>query len=789
MFVGFSNSKSDTYLFLRQLPDNTLYLLVYVDDIIVTSSNSLEVTMLINQLAARFSLKDLGPLTYFLGVESISTSLGLFISQRKYTHDLLVKTNMKDANAVSAPLSIGESLRLNDSSPATDSTQYRQVIGSLQYLVLTRPDISFAVNKLSQFMHRPSTTHWSAVKRVLRYLKGQAPRAWYTKLSSFLMFVGFSNSKSDTYLFLRQLPDNTLYLLVYVDDIIVTSSNSLEVTMFINQLAARFSLKDLGPLTYFLGVESISTSLGLFISQRKYTHDLLVKTNMKDANAVSAPLSIGESLRLNDGSPATDSTQYRQVIGSLQYLVLTRPDISFAVNKLSQFMHRPSTTHWSAVKRVLRYLKGTLDYGIILNKKCPLQLHAYADVDWVRNLENRTSTSGDIYWMSVKVDADWLTLFYAEESLSSLKELGVCCFWKSNDCKVGAEREREQLKTKVGGQEQFCSFAVQTKQPIDHNGVDGLEPSHMKRSAALLEALMILATVGQSSSAALSTSYCEEMGSSTYRPHTVTVTEFGAVGDGVTLNTKAFQNAIFYLHSFADKGGAQLFVPTGKWLTGSFSLISHLTISLDKDAVIIGSMDSSDWPVIDPLPSYGRGRELPGGRHQSLIHGSNLTDVIITGGNGTIYGQGSIWWDWFNNHTLNYTRPHLIELMYSTGVVISNLTFINSPFWAIHPVYCSQVLIQNVTILAPPDSPNTDGIDPDSSRRGGYVQRIHISNVVLNNVNIAIGITGQYGEHPDENFDPNALPIINMITLEDIKGTNIKHAGTLEAETGNALLS
>ncbi|XP_064996246.1 probable polygalacturonase isoform X1 [Musa acuminata AAA Group] len=392
----------------------------------------------------------------------------------------------------------------------------------------------------------------------------------------------------------------------------------------------------------------------------------------------------------------------------------------------------------------------------------------------------------------------------------------------------------------------------------------------MKRSAVLLETLMILATVGQSSWAALSTSSCKEMGSSMYRPHTVTVTEFGAIGDGVTLNTKAFQNAIFYLHSFADKGGAQLFVPAGKWLTGSFSLISHLTISLDKDAVIIGSMDSSDWPVIDPLPSYGRGRELPGGRHQSLIHGSNLTDVIITGGNGTINGQGSVWWDWFNNHILNYTRPHLIELIYSTGVVISNLTFINSPFWAIHPVYCSQVLIQNVTILAPPDSPNTDGIDPDSSSnvciedcyistgddliviksgwdeygisyahpssnisirrivgeaksgagiafgsemsggisdveaedislfnslygiriktspgRGGYVQYIHISNVVLNNVNIAIGITGQYGEHPDENFDPNALPIINMITLEDIKGTNIKHAGTLEGIQGD----
>ncbi|XP_031284613.1 probable polygalacturonase isoform X1 [Pistacia vera] len=408
----------------------------------------------------------------------------------------------------------------------------------------------------------------------------------------------------------------------------------------------------------------------------------------------------------------------------------------------------------------------------------------------------------------------------------------------------------------------------------------------MKRSFTLVDVLLLLAFLSGTSWAVKGSSQCRQTKSGMIRPHSVSITEFGAVGDGVTLNTKAFQNAIFYLNSFADKGGAKLFVPAGRWLTGSFDLISHLTLWLDKNAVILGSTNSDDWPVVDPLPSYGRGRELPGGRHRSLIYGRNLTDIIITGDNGTIDGQGRIWWEWFQSGTLDYTRPHLVELMNSSGVVISNLTFLNSPFWTIHPVYCSfyelggelrlflwmnsHVRVQNVTILAPLDSPNTDGIDPDSSDdvciedcyistgddliaiksgwdeygisygrpstriiirgligetqlgsgiaigsemsggisevhaenlqffnsvtairiktspgRGGYVRNIYISNVTLDHVDIAIRFTGQYGEHPDEFFDPNALPIIERITIKDVTGKNIKVAGLLEGIEGD----
>nr|TKS15508.1 putative polygalacturonase [Populus alba] len=199
------------------------------------------------------------------------------------------------------------------------------------------------------------------------------------------------------------------------------------------------------------------------------------------------------------------------------------------------------------------------------------------------------------------------------------------------------------------------------------------------------------------------------------RKHSAVLTDFGGVGDGKTSNTKAFKAAIAELSQYASDGGAQLIVPPGRWLTGSFNLSSHFTLFLHKDAVLLASQDEAEWPAFPPLPSYGVGRDEHAGRFSSLIFGTHLTDVVVTGNNGTIDGQGAVWWDKFHQKKLKLTRPYLIEFLYSDQVQISNLTLINSPSWNVHPTYCSNVLIQWLTILAPVDSPNTDGINPDSS--------------------------------------------------------------------------
>ena len=192
-----------------------------------------------------------------------------------------------------------------------------------------------------------------------------------------------------------------MYHLVYVDDVILTGSNDTLVSQFVDYLAQRFSLKDLGPLSYSLGVEVVPHRLGILLSQRRYIQDLLKQTNMVNAKPVLTSLPTSSTvISLTSGTPLSDPTPYRAAVGSLQYLSLTHPDISFAVNRMAQFMHQPTSEHWVLVKRILRYLCGTIDKGLIFYRDFPLTLHgfsdnfhAFSDADWASNKDDYSSTS------------------------------------------------------------------------------------------------------------------------------------------------------------------------------------------------------------------------------------------------------------------------------------------------------------------------------------------------------------------------------------------------------------
>nr|KYP36155.1 Retrovirus-related Pol polyprotein from transposon TNT 1-94 [Cajanus cajan] len=239
----------------------------------------------------------------------------------------------------------------------------------------------------------------------------QAPRAWFDKLKATLFQLNFQISKCDPSLLVYSHGNHVIYILVYVDDIIITGNNSYVLQSIISQLNSAFSFKDLGRLDYFLGIEVKSNYDGsLTLTQSKYIRYLLNRPNMENSNPISSPMISGCKLSKTGSEKFHDVSLYRSVVGALQYATITRPEISFSINKVCQFMSNPLEQHWSAVKCILRYLKGTMFLGLHLHpapSNSPLSIHAYCDVDWASNPDPRRSTSGASIFVGPNLISWW----------------------------------------------------------------------------------------------------------------------------------------------------------------------------------------------------------------------------------------------------------------------------------------------------------------------------------------------------------------------------------------------
>ncbi|KAE8713459.1 hypothetical protein F3Y22_tig00110209pilonHSYRG00092 [Hibiscus syriacus] len=229
----------------------------------------------------------------------------------------------------------------------------------------------------------------------------QAPRNWYVKLKEHLVHIGFEVSLADCSLFVMRREKFVVYVLVYVDDIIVTGNSVCKVEEVVSLLGEKYSLKDLGQLNFFLGIEVKYVGDSIFLSQKKYIMELLGRVQMSKATLMPTPMVSSLKLTKEAGSPLVDPKEYRSLVGSLLYACHTRPDIAYSVNKLAQFMHAPCEQHLSAVKRVLRYLNGTLDHGLVLSRNdSPLQITAFADADWAGSMDDRRSISGNYLYLA-----------------------------------------------------------------------------------------------------------------------------------------------------------------------------------------------------------------------------------------------------------------------------------------------------------------------------------------------------------------------------------------------------
>ena len=244
----------------------------------------------------------------------------------------------------------------------------------------------------SGFVHSQYPDHVCLLHKSLYGLK-QAPRAWFDKLSTCLISIGFTCSKADSSLFIYRHDTNFIILLVYVDDVIITGNNSTFISGLIQRLNKDFALKDLGHLHYFLGLEVRYFSGGITISQTKYARDLLEKAKMLEASKISTPIA-QKDIELSDDHESVDSTEYRRLCGSLQYLTYTRPDITHAVNVVCQHFQNPTKKDMRAVKHILRYIKGTLTHGLRYLSQSSLTLNAFCDADWAGCPTTRRSTTG-----------------------------------------------------------------------------------------------------------------------------------------------------------------------------------------------------------------------------------------------------------------------------------------------------------------------------------------------------------------------------------------------------------
>ncbi|CAL8174593.1 unnamed protein product [Prunus armeniaca] len=257
----------------------------------------------------------------------------------------------------------------------------------------------------------------------------------YSEIDAYLSMCKFKRSISEATLYTRSDNEGGLIIVsIYVDDIVYTGNSERMLAEFKREMMQRYEMSDLGLLHHFLGMGILQTNQGVFIHQSKYAKSLLVKFGLEDCKPVSIPLPTGERLKKVDGSELADEGLYRKIVGSLLYLT-TRHDLMYAASLLSRFMTSPTKKHMGVARRVLRYVQGTLNYGIEYVKDKFAILIGFYDADWAGSEDDSRSTygyafsfgSGAFSWAFVKQNT--VALSTAEAEYVSTSEATAQAIW------------------------------------------------------------------------------------------------------------------------------------------------------------------------------------------------------------------------------------------------------------------------------------------------------------------------------------------------------------------------
>lgn len=236
------------------------------------------------------------------------------------------------------------------------------------------------------------------LKKALYGLK-QAPRAWNVRIDKYFQDKNFIKCPYEHALYIKAQSGDILIVCLYVDDLIFTGNNPSMFEEFKKDMSNEFEMTDMGLMAYYLGIEVKQEDKGIFITQEGYAKEVLKKFKMDDANPVGTPMECGSKLSKHEKGENVDPTLYKSLIGSLRYLTCTRPDILYAVGVVSRYMEAPTTTHFKAAKRILRYIKGTTNFGLHYYSSDNYNIVGYSDSDWSGDLDDRKSTTGFVFFM------------------------------------------------------------------------------------------------------------------------------------------------------------------------------------------------------------------------------------------------------------------------------------------------------------------------------------------------------------------------------------------------------
>ena len=293
-----------------------------------------------------------------------------------------------------------------------ESIRFLQAVGTQHKLQLHQMDVSttFLHGELTEevYMRQPEGFIESGKEHLVCHLQRsiyglkQSPRCWNHTLDSRLKEMGFTQAPSDPCLYVESDSEGEMFIVaVYVDDIILGGKSESKLMEVKKELSKTFEMKDLGPLHHFLGVKIIQDSITgtIWIGQQSYTEKILQRFGMHNSKPVGTP--VNPDIKLIAGENPDDvcnQQMYQAVVGSLLYLsTKTRPDIAYAVGSVARFCANPTKEHWTAVKRILRYLNGTIKLGLLYRESTSVKIAGYTDADWAGDVGDRKSTSGYMF--------------------------------------------------------------------------------------------------------------------------------------------------------------------------------------------------------------------------------------------------------------------------------------------------------------------------------------------------------------------------------------------------------